>query len=130
MGNMGFFNNQAPNKPVSLSSEEAYDYLQKGAVMFDIRADYELVYRGFNVPEVYTDKQKIDKTKPVIVADEVGLKSSEIAKSLIESGYADVAYLAGGVVDWDKSDLPLNKNTDYEWYGACACRLKTQKPTI
>jgi len=124
---MGFFYDQASSKPVSLSSREAYDYLQKGAIMLDIRPDYELAYRVFNVPEVYTDEQKIAKDKPIIVADEVGLKSREIAKNLIQSGYKDVAYLAGGVIDWDKSNMPLNKDGDYEHYGGCACKLRTKK---
>jgi rhodanese-related sulfurtransferase len=127
---MDFFNSQSPDKPISLSSREAYDFLQKGAVIYDIREDNELDYRVFDVPEVYTDVQKIDKNKPVIIADEVGLKGYEIANNLIKSGYVDVAYLAGGVVDWDNSNMPLRKDTNYEWYGSCACQLRTQKTVI
>lgn len=119
-------------KPGALSPKEAFACLQEGAAIVDIRPEYETNYRVFDVPDVYVlpyssykEKfQEIPKEKPLIVADSVGLKCSEVAQFLHDQGYPCVAYLAGGVVSWDHSGLPLSKDLGYELKGGCACKIR------
>ena len=98
----------------------------------DIRPEYETNYRVFDVHNVYwlpysAYKEKfheIPKEKPLIIADNVGLKGPEVARFLHDQGYPRVAYLGGGVVAWDHSGLPLRKDLGYELKGGCACKLR------
>lgn len=122
--------------PVGLSPKEAFAYLQDGAAIVDIRPEYETNYRIFDVGSVYllsysSYKQtfhEIPKEKPLIIADSVGLKSPEVARFLHDQGYPRVSYLAGGVVAWDHSGLPLSKDLGYELNGVCACKLRSKNP--
>ncbi|ABW18661.1 rhodanese-like domain-containing protein [Alkaliphilus oremlandii] len=127
--------NEFQKNPVALSPREAYAHIQDGAVIIDIRPEYETNYRVFGVHTVYllsysTYKEKfheIPKEKRLIIADSVGLKSPEISKFFHDQGYPQVAYLAGGVVAWDKDGLPLIKDLRYELNGGCACMLRPKK---
>lgn len=121
---------------LSLSPREAFEYLQSGAAILDIRPEYETSFRIFDVSIVYylpctscrEELSLIPKDVPIIIADSVGTKSIEMMHYLKENGYTQVAYLAGGIVEWDRAGLPLNKDVDYEMVGGCACRLQPQKP--
>jgi rhodanese-related sulfurtransferase len=124
--------------PIPLSPREAFEYMQADAVIIDIRPEYETSFRVFDVPKVYylpynsfrDEFQIIPRDTLLIVADSVGNKSAEAARYLIEQGYPQVAYLAGGVVEWDRAGLPLSKDIDYEMIGGCACKLHPQKVRI
>ena len=123
------------NMPVGLSPRIAFGYLQDGAVILDIRPEYETNYRAFDVPNVYllsfsSYKEKLNEIpqeKLLIVADSVGLQSSEVAGFLVKRGFSQVAYLVGGIVAWDKYGFPLIKNLNNELHGGCACRLRPKK---
>lgn len=121
--------------PVSLSPREAFVYLQDNGAIVDIRPEYEINYRVFDVPNIfylpyssYRDEFRIiPKDKFLIIADNVGIRSTEVARFLLAQGYPRVACLAGGVVEWDRDGLPLIKDMDYELVGGCACRLQSKK---
>ncbi len=122
-------------KSIPLSPREALCYLQHGAAILDIRPEYETNYRVFDFPHVYLlpfssyreNFDEVPKCIPLIVVDNVGLKSSEVAKFFIEQGYTQVAYVVGGVVAWEQNGLPIKKDLDYELNGGCACMLKPKK---
>lgn len=132
-----FFNiqDQIELTPVYLSPREAFVYLQDNAAIVDIRPEYEINYRVFDVPKVfylsyssYRDKFNIiPKDMFLIVADNVGIRNNEVACFLMAQGYPRVACLAGGVVDWNRDGLPLARDMDYEMIGGCACRLHPKK---
>lgn len=120
---------------VWLSPREAFEYLQYNAAIVDIRPEYEINYRIFNVPKVFylpyssfrDNFNSIPKNLLLIIADSVGIRSAEVAGYLIAHGYHQVACLAGGVVDWNHDGFPLRKDMDYEMIGGCACRLHPKK---
>lgn len=129
---------QSKGVPVSLSPREAFVYLQDNAVILDIRPEYETSFRIFDVPKIlylsyslYREELfQIPNDIPLIIADSVGNQSKEVACYLIEQGYLQVAYMAGGIVEWDRAGLPLKKDADYSMTGGCACRLQPQKPRV
>lgn len=129
---------QSGESLVSLSPREAFKYLQENAAILDIRPEYETNFRVFNVSQIYYlpydtyhDKfSAIPRDTFLIVADSVGIRSSEVARYLLEQGYSKIACLAGGVVAWDRAGLPLSKDKDYEMVGGCACKLKPLKAKV
>jgi rhodanese-related sulfurtransferase len=130
--------NQIETTPVWLSPMEVFEYLQGNAALVDIRPEYETNYRIFDVPKVlylpYSSYRQnfnmIPRDIPLVIADNVGLRSEEVACFLIEQGYTQVACLAGGVIEWDHRGLPLTKDMDCELTGGCACRLRSKKNQI
>ena len=118
--------------PVPLSPREAFVYLKDNAAIVDIRPEYEINYRVFDVSKIFYlpyDSYRdnfyiIPKDLFLIIADSVGIRSAEVARFLFLNGYSKVAYLAGGIVEWDRDGLPLIKDLDYELTGGCACRLQ------
>ncbi len=121
--------------PQPLSCREVYDLTLEGAVILDVRPEYETNYRVFDVPKVYfvtlKDLEKnyneIPREEALIVADNAGLHCAWAARFLKEQGYEQVAYLAGGVLDWVRAGYPVVKDIDYELNGGCACRIKPRK---
>lgn len=120
----------------SLSPREVhYNVLNNSAIIVDIRADYETNYRILDFSNViylpyesYKDNYSIvPKDSAIIIVDNVGLKSPEVAKFLISKGYSNVAYVAGGIIEWDHADLPLKKDVEYELNANCACGIRPKK---
>ena len=122
--------------PTPLSPREAHEAAGRGAVFVDIRPDFETNYRAFDVPSLvslpyrtYRDRYAVlPAGEPLVVADNVGTKSPEVARFLLSAGWPDVAILVGGVVAWAQEGLPLTKDPNYELVGGCGCKLKPKKP--
>lgn len=120
---------------LSLSPIEAFERLQGDAAIVDIRPEYEISFRIFDVPKIfyipyeqfYENTCIIPKDILVIVADSVGNKSSEAARNLIAQGYSNVACLSGGMVSWDHAGMPVTKDEEYAMSGGCACRLDVER---
>lgn len=118
-----------------LSPREALAAVERGAVLVDIREDYETGMKAFGVPGVIylansSLREAFDQLpndRPLIVADSVGLRSKLAVAFLLEQGFVDVANLNGGIVDWDNAGMPTLTNLDELWTGSCACRLKPRK---
>lgn len=127
-------------KPIPISAKEAFTYIQKGALILDIRKDYETNYRVIDFPEIiylpydsYKDKyNSVPKERDIVIVDNVGLVSPEVGRFLVSKGYNRVFYIGGGIIDWDAAGLPLKKDLDYELNGGCACqvRQKNRNTTI
>jgi len=117
---------------VHLSPQEAYHEAQNGALILDIREEYDTDYKKFEVPEVlYCPYRRFEEfsdliptDRALIVAASTGLRSKEIAEKLMERGFADVANLNGGMVDWERDGLPIKVDKEAELHGQCVCRLR------
>lgn len=124
--------NKKPNK---LTPREALEKLQEGALLVDIRPEYETNYRVIDVPYVYLMEystyretfNNISKDISLIIVDSVGLQSSQVAQFILDKGYIEVAYITGGIIAWKQCGLPLTKDLDYQLNGGCACMLRTKK---
>jgi len=117
------------------SPVEALQECQNGALLIDLRREFEYLYKQFNVPEVIYSRpelvrehyEKIPIDIPVIIADNAGLRSREIVEFLQGKGFTNVANLVGGMFEWDRGGLPLNINNKEMLSGACLCVLRKKK---
>lgn len=120
----------------ALSPREALEFLREGAALLDVREPYETNYRVLDVPRAFQVPNSvfmercadIPRDTPLIVLDNVGVRSKEIARLLLEKGYPDVAWVVGGVVDWVRDGLPLQVDPNYELIGQCSCKLRPKNP--
>ena len=117
-----------------LTGKQAFACLQQGAILVDVREDYEIAIKNFGISYVllcpHTDFDRLYKTLPrdkaLILADCVGLHSKEAAKKMLADGYTKVANLIGGIASWERDGLPMN--TDVETMsGQCMCQIKSRK---
>ena len=123
------------NSIIHLSPKEAYELLLQDAVAIDIREEYETEYKIPDVSQYVCipnsifkqNYQILSKTLPLIILDSVGLRSKESVQFLQSEGYDNVANLIGGIVDWEKDNLPLKIDKYAELSGSCACMLKPMK---
>jgi len=117
-----------------LTGKQAFACLQQGAILVDVREDYEIAIKDFGISNIllcpHTDFDKLYKTLPrdkaLILADCVGLHSKEAAIKLLAHGFTKVANLVGGIASWERDGLPMN--TDVETMsGQCMCQIKSRK---
>lgn len=119
---------------LNLTPQEAFHYLQEGAMLVDLRENYETNFRVFDVPEVlyipwsqFASKyQLLPKDRPLILADASGIYAREAARILSREGYVNIAKLSGGMIDWHSEGLPVLKDAEFELGGQCACKIKTR----
>lgn len=122
-------------KAIPILSREAFSKIQDGTIIVDVRAEYETNYRVFEFPNIiylpYESYKEnfniIPKDKAILIVDNIGLNSPEVAKFFISQGYIDVTYLNGGIVAWDHAGLPLKKDLEYEMNGNCGCGIRPKK---
>ncbi|MEI6435738.1 MAG: rhodanese-like domain-containing protein [Bacteroidota bacterium] len=128
-GNTGFFSGDVFN----LTPKQAFALCQKGAVIIDVREEALSRFKMFGVPEViYCPFSMLEKTyqhlpydKPMIFADAAGLHSKEAVKLLMEKGLVDrIANLAGGLVEWERDEMPLIIDNSEKLSGSCMCQLR------
>jgi rhodanese-related sulfurtransferase len=104
-------------------------------VLVDIREQYETGMKAFDVRGVIylanssfrEGFDQLPKDRPLILADSVGLRSKLAVAFLLEQGFANVANLIAGILDWESAGMPTRTNPDEQWVGSCACRLKPRK---
>lgn len=120
---------------IHLSGREALEAARNGALFVDLRLPLETDYKRFDVSEVlYVQAEELEsrisdipKDRPVIVADSVGLRSKAAVEFLTGKGYANVANLNGGILDWEHDGLPLIVDQSKQLSGSCTCRLRPRK---
>ncbi|HBE43237.1 MAG TPA: hypothetical protein DDW27_18965, partial [Bacteroidales bacterium] len=66
----------------------------------------------------------LSRDLPLIIADSVGLRSHEVMEFLISKGYANIANLAGGIVEWEQDGMPLKTDLSEQLSGSCVCQLR------
>ena len=117
---------------VHLWPAEALAEARGGALLVDIREDYDTDYKKFDVPEVlYIPFRqigqrwgKIPRGRPVIVADSIGQRGKETVQFLLPNGYQNIANLNGGMMDWERDGMPMIVDKAAELHGQCVCRLR------
>lgn len=111
---------------------EAFDRCANGTVMLDIRPEVLCAYKAFDVSTVlYCPSQDIAKYldklptgQEIIVADSSGIQTREIIQLLIGAGFENVAGLGGGMVEWERDELPVLLDNHSRLTGSCMCQLK------
>jgi rhodanese-related sulfurtransferase len=125
----GFISGEVYN----LTPRQALALCRKGAVLVDVRDESLSRYKMFDVPEViYCPFSMLEETfdhlpgdTPLIFADAAGLHSKEAVKLLMEKGLCDrIANLAGGLVEWERDEMPLIIDKTEKLSGSCMCQLK------
>ncbi len=115
-----------------VSAHEAIELCKKGAILVDVREEYMIGFKLFDVKEViYCPKSKIEenyteipKDKALIFADATGIHSKEAVLFLLEKGYENIANLAGGLVEWELDGVSIKIDYSERLSGSCACQLK------
>lgn len=118
----------------TLSSREAFDCVGHGALLVDLREAYETNFRVFDVEDVFflpmtafeARWRELPRDRALILADASGIYGKLAAARLAAEGYANLANLAGGMIEWDKDGLPVKRDLAYELNGQCSCKLKTR----
>ncbi|HLN53457.1 MAG TPA: rhodanese-like domain-containing protein [Lentimicrobium sp.] len=118
---------------IQYGSMEAFEELNsESACLLDIREDYLHSYKQFKVPRsLYIALEDLkDRASSLphdvmyICADSAGIHSMDAATILIDAGFPKAGNLAGGIVDWEKSGLPVIIDPEQELSGSCTCQLK------
>jgi rhodanese-related sulfurtransferase len=117
-----------------LSGKQAFACLQHGAILVDVREEYETAIKDFGISGKllcpFTDFNNLYKTlprdKPLILADCVGLHSKEAAIKLISNGFTMIANMVGGVANWERDGLPMSSDIE-TMNGQCMCQIKSRK---
>ena len=118
---------------MNVTPRQAFALCQQGAVIIDVREETLSRFKMFGVPEViYCPFSMLEETyahlpkdKPLIFADAAGLHSKEAVKLLMEKGLADrIANLAGGLVEWERDEMPLIIDKSEKLSGSCMCQLR------
>jgi rhodanese-related sulfurtransferase len=120
---------------LNLSASEAYkEATENNAIIIDVREKRLTGYKRFDVPKVINipnsvlseNYSSLPRDIPLIVADSVGLRSHEAMEFLLKKGFANIANLSGGIVDWERDGLPLRIDKTEQLDGSCVCQLQTR----
>jgi len=117
-----------------LTGKQAFACLRQGAILVDVREDYEIAIKDFGIGTKllcpFTDFDKLYKKLPgdkaLIIADCVGLHSKEAALKMIANGFTKVANLVGGIASWERDGLPMSSDVE-TMSGQCMCQIKSRK---
>ena len=88
---------------------------RKNAQVIDLRKLEEFkkgyIANSQNIPgdKIQTVLGQIDKSRPVLLVDKMGTFSRTAARLLRGVGFTEVYILEGGLVEWQKNNLPLTK---------------------
>jgi len=127
--NTGFFSGEVYN----LTPKQAFALCQQGAVIIDVRDEVLSRFKMFGVPEViYCPFSMLEETyehlpqeKSMIFADASGIHSKEAVKFLMDKGFGSrIANLAGGLIEWERDELPLIIDKTEKLSGSCMCQLR------
>ena len=118
---------------LNLTPRQALTLCQKGAILIDVREEYMNRFKMFDVPQfIYCPFSILEETylhlplgKPMIIADSTGIHSKEAVTFLQERGLGSlIANLAGGLVEWERDELPLIIDKTEQLSGSCMCQLR------
>lgn len=120
-----------------LTGNQAFTCLQKNALLLDVREDFEIAIKDFGIKGKLwcpgSDFDKLMNTLPressLIIADCVGIHSKEATRKLLNAGFTRVANLAGGIAEWEKDGLPMQKDIE-QMSGQCPCMIKSRNKPV
>ena len=118
-----------------ISAVDAYNAVQNGAVLVDVREKMETSDVWINLEDVIYipfssfDKElhilPKDKDKPLILCCAIGLASKKAAEILFSYGYKSVFVLSNGLISWQLSELPIKIMESFTC--ECQCGNNTQQ---
>ncbi|MDR7483116.1 MAG: molybdopterin-synthase adenylyltransferase MoeB [Armatimonadota bacterium] len=99
--------------PPAVDPDEASRLLAQGAQLIDVREPWE--WAMVRIPgavlipmaEVSQRTSEIDPNRPVVVQCATGARSAKVTELLRQAGYAQAYNLAGGIVEWQNRQLPV-----------------------
>jgi rhodanese-related sulfurtransferase len=119
-----------------VTPRQALELCRTGALMVDVREAFMNRFKMFDVPEIIYCPYSILKEsfrdlpdgKPMIFADAAGLHSREAVIFALENGCAGrVVNMAGGLVEWERDELPLLIDKSEKLSGSCMCQLRPRE---
>lgn len=116
----------------ALSAKEAYELSLVNYIIVDIREPYLTDSKQFNandtifipLSKIYDEYKSLPTIFNYIIADASGMKAKEVSEFLINQGYSNILYLAGGIIDWEKCGLPVIIDKSNMYSGSCLCKLR------
>ena len=121
---------------LNVTPRQALELCRKGALLVDVREADLSRFKMFDVPEIiYCPYSVLEETfhhlpagKPLIFADAAGLHSREATEMAIRKGLEDrVANLAGGLIEWERDEMPLIIDKSEKLSGSCMCQLRQRE---
>lgn len=117
---------------IHLTPKEAYELCNQESIMVDVREEFMVGCKIFDVKQtLYCPASQINelyKNLPtdvsLVIADATGIHSKEVIIFLSEKGFNNIANLAGGLVEWERDNLPLQVDISEMLTGSCMCQLK------
>jgi rhodanese-related sulfurtransferase len=99
----------------SLSPREAYAAYIMGSLLVDVREPSDVEHRSVgvkklvNLPFSELDKRfgELPGNQQVVFVSNIGNKSKEAARFLLQHGYDNVATVDGGLNAWEAEGLPV-----------------------
>jgi rhodanese-related sulfurtransferase len=122
-----------------LIPKEAYELCNQESIIVDVREEFMIGCKKFDVKQtIFCPASKIEelylnlpKEMPLIFADATGIHSKEVINFLLNKSYNNIANMAGGLVEWERDNLPLHSDVTEMLTGSCMCQLKLRnKKTI
>jgi rhodanese-related sulfurtransferase len=103
-----------------ISPQQAFDMQSKGALIIDVREEFEFADKGIDLPQVYNfplqklEEQylQIPKKKPLILVCAIGFCSEKAAKILFKKGMKHIFILQGGILAWSDEGFPVYTNPE------------------
>lgn len=100
-----------------IQAQDAYNRLQNGALLLDVREADEVRELSCDVPETLhvpmsqfqSKLQTLPKEREIITVCYSGARSFVATQLLVAHGYTQVSNLAGGMSVWQREGLPLKK---------------------
>jgi rhodanese-related sulfurtransferase len=122
-------------KILHLTPAETKAVCEKGALLVDVREDYMNDFKMFDVPEViycpYSQLKnaydQLPRDKHLVFADAAGIYSKLAAAFLISKGFDQIANMAGGLIEWERDQLPLIVDKEERLSGSCMCQLRKRE---
>jgi rhodanese-related sulfurtransferase len=118
---------------LNLTPRETLAFCRKGAVLIDVREEFMNRFKMMDVPEViYCPFSILEETyqnlpphQLLIFADATGIHSKEAVTFLMDKGFGSrIANMAGGLVEWERDELPLIVDKNEKLSGSCMCQLR------
>ena len=113
-----FIRNEMSRGGRSVSAQELVNLVNKSdALVLDVRDAKEFdtghIVGAVNVPHAQLEKRMSElnryKDKPIVIACKMGQHSGMAGAVLGKAGFADVARLTGGIMEWRNQNLPVVK---------------------
>lgn len=119
----------------NVSPKTAFELCKKDAVLFDVREAYLNTFKTPDVSNIccfpkstlQENYKKLPKNKMLIFFDSAGLRSKEAVLFLKERGFENIFNMAGGIVEWERDNLPIITNINERLTGSCMCQLKPRE---